>query len=206
MFRLSQLLELKSKPTVKDTPGVMQAPESMLVEKEPAMMRRTPPLRDTPPGSPAQIPQRSPPSLTPPPDIDLSGKKLDGFVMDSRLSHEPKYFHKKRTSSFRSSNGSGSVSGREEEVELQEADSTVSDPLMSHDHSSANKKTCSDESDEAIIIGELLSRVDGSSKGQSSKLKEEAEIDNRKEEEEEEGSHESHVTEGSTPPAQTGLS
>ncbi|XP_003387174.2 PREDICTED: serine/threonine-protein phosphatase 4 regulatory subunit 2-B-like [Amphimedon queenslandica] len=199
--KLSQLLELKSKPTIEDTAAVIQPPETMLVVKEPAMMRRTPPLRDTPPGSPAQILQRlSPRSLTPPPDIDQSARNLDGFVMDSRLSHEPSYFSRKRSSSFRS-NGSGSVSGQE--VELQEADSTVSDPLMSHDLT--NKKTCSDESEEAIIIGELLSRVGGTPKGQSSKPTEEVEIDKSKEEEEEEGegSHESHVTVGSTPPTET---
>ena len=181
----------------------MQPPETMLVVKEPAMrdpsMRGTPPLRDTPPGSPARVFQRlSPRSLTPPPDLDIGGRNLDGYAMDSRLSHEPLCFPRKRSSSFRSS-GSVSASGREEEVELQEADSTVSDPLMSHDLSSVNKKTCSDESDEAIMIGELLSRVDGTSKGQSAKKKEEEETDKLKEG----GSHDSQVTVGSTPPAKT---
>ena len=153
-------------------------------------MRGTPP--HTPPGSPARVIQRSSPrSLTPPLDPDIGGRGWDGFAaMETRLSHEP-YFPRKRSSSFRSNGGGGGgSSGREEEVELQEADSTVSDPLMSHDLATVAKKPCSDESDEAAIIGVLMGKVEGNVKPKKEVKHEESSAESR----------DSHMTSAITPP------
>lgn len=97
----------------------------------------SPPVRKLP--SPHSLSPRAltpPPSLTPPTDL-LTGR-WDGF-MEARLTRES-FFPRKRSSSFRSN----------EEVELQEADSTVSD------NPESGKKGFHDDSDETNLLSALL--------------------------------------------------
>ena len=147
--RLSQLLEVKPKPLLDKAPS-LSSPDAML-DKEPVMNPLTmegggTPNRDLPTSPTWKIPRSplSPRARTPPPDFDLlsSSRNWEG-LLDTREA----LFPRKRI--FR----------RDDTVELQEADSTVSD----HPSQDSSKKRCVDDNDETDIISALLGSVEPSS-------------------------------------------
>lgn len=137
-----------------------------MLDKEPVM--------PTSPTWKVPRPQLSPRSRTPPPDFDHPNpsRNWEGLFESARDS----IFPRKRSSSFR----------RDDSVELQEADSTVSDSLPME----SPKKHRMADSEETDIISALLGNIEPSRKITSCKEEEEEEtVDDDSLEQSKEKSH-----------------
>ena len=157
MYRLSQLLEVK--PSVETQ--VMNSPDCILENKEPVMSVDLPspswklsrsPVSPRSPLSPKS--PRSPRSHTPPPDFEyLSGRNWEGLIEPHPI------LRRKRSSSslFDSHISYQSHVTHVTHVQLQEADSTVSDqPLLEGTETGKRPRIDSDDDDDSVIIKALL--------------------------------------------------